>query len=229
MLGTWVNCIAIALGGCVGLIAKRGISEKLNRSIMSALALCVFYIGISGALECQNILVVILSMVIGTLIGEGLDFDEKIRRLGDRLEKCVNKNGADGTIAKGFVTASLLFCVGAMAIVGPLQSGISGNHETLFAKSLMDAVAAAVLASTLGVGVSLSAGFVLIYQGAITLCASFLEPLLTDVIIAEMTCTGSIIIVALAFNMLKVTNIKVMNYIPAIFIPIVIYWALELF
>ncbi len=229
MLGTWVNCIAIALGGCIGLIAKRGISEKLNRSIMSALALCVFYIGISGALECQNILVVILSMVIGTLIGEGFDFDASIRRLGERLEKRVNKNGADGTIAKGFVTASLLFCVGAMAIVGPLQSGISGNHETLFAKSLMDAVAAAVLASTLGFGVVLSAGFVLVYQGAITLCASFLEPLLTDVIIAEMTCTGSIIIVALAFNMLKVTNIKVMNYVPAIFIPIVIYWVLDLF
>lgn len=229
MLGTWVNCIAIALGGGIGLIAKRGISEKLNRSIMSALALCVLYIGISGAMECQNILIVILSMVIGTIIGEGLDLDAKIRRLGESLEKRVNKNGADGTIAKGFVTASLLFCVGAMAIVGSLQSGISGNHETLFAKSLMDGIAAAVLTSTLGFGVLLSSGFVFVYQGAITFCASFLEPLLTDVIIAEMTCTGSLIIVALAFNMLEITNIKVMNYVPAIFVPIVIYWALELF
>ena len=229
MFGTLVNCVAIVLGGGIGLIAKRGISEKLNRSIMSALALCVFYIGISGAMECQNILIVILSMVIGTIIGEGLDLDEKIRRIGEGLEKRVNKNGEDGTIAKGFVTASLLFCVGAMAIVGSLQSGISGNHETLFAKSLMDAVAAAVLSSTLGFGVLLSAGFVLVYQGAITLCASFLEPLLTDVIIAEMTCTGSLIIVALSFNLLKITNIKVMNYVPSVFVPIVIYWILELF
>ena len=229
MFGTLVNCVAIVLGGGIGLIAKRGISEKLNKSIMSALALCVFYIGISGAMECQNILIVILSMVIGTIIGEGLDLDKKIRRLGEGLEKRVNKNGEDGTIAKGFVTASLLFCVGAMAIVGSLQSGISGNHETLFAKSLMDAVAAAVLSSTLGFGVLLSAGFVLVYQGAITLCASFLEPLLTDVIIAEMTCTGSLIIVALSFNLLKITNIKVMNYVPSVFVPIVIYWILELF
>ncbi|MBR2453149.1 MAG: DUF554 domain-containing protein [Clostridia bacterium] len=229
MFGTLVNCVAIVLGGGIGLIAKRGISEKLNKSIMSALALCVFYIGISGAMECQNILIVILSMVIGTIIGEGLDLDEKIRRIGEGLEKRVNKNGEDGTIAKGFVTASLLFCVGAMAIVGSLQSGISGNHETLFAKSLMDAVAAAVLSSTLGFGVLLSAGFVLVYQGAITLCASFLEPLLTDVIIAEMTCTGSLIIVALSFNLLKITNIKVMNYVPSVFVPIVIYWILELF
>ena len=229
MLGTWVNCIAVVLGGGIGLIAKRGISEKLNKSIMGALALCVLYIGISGALECQNVLVVILSMVIGTIIGEGLDLDAKIIRLGEGLEKRVNKNGADGTIAKGFVTASLLFCVGAMAIVGSLQSGISGNHETLFAKSLMDGIAAAVLASTLGFGVLISAGFVLVYQGAITLCASFLEPLLTDVIIAEMTSTGSLLIVALAFNMLKITNIKVKNYVPGVFIPIVIYWVLELF
>ncbi len=229
MLGTWVNCIAVVLGGGIGLIAKRGISENLNKSIMGALALCVLYIGISGALECQNILIVILSMVIGTIIGEGLDLDEKIRRLGEGLEKRVNKNGEDGTIAKGFVTASLLFCVGAMAIVGSLQSGISGNHETLFAKSLMDAVAAAVLSSTLGFGVVLSAVFVLVYQGAITFCASFLEPLLTDVIIAEMTSTGSLLIVALAFNMLKITNIKVMNYVPSVFVPIVIYWVLELF
>ncbi|MBQ9757135.1 MAG: DUF554 domain-containing protein [Clostridia bacterium] len=229
MLGTWVNCIAVVLGGGIGLIAKRGISEKLNKSVMNALALCVLYIGISGALECQNVLVVILSMALGALIGEGLDLDEKIRRLGDGLESRVSKKGEEGSISRGFVAASLLFCVGAMAIVGSLQSGISGNHETLFAKSLMDGIAAAVLSSTLGVGVLFSAGFVLVYQGTITLCASFLEPVLTDVIIAEMTCVGSLIIVALALNMLKITNMKVMNYVPGIFIPIAIYWILELF
>lgn len=228
MIGTWVNCIAVILGSGVGMIVKRGLSPKMNSSIMSALALCVMYIGISGAFECQNVLVVILSVAIGTLIGEGFDLDAHLGRLGDYLEEKVSKNGEKGAISRGFVAASLLFCVGAMTIVGSLQSGISGNHETLFAKSLIDCIAAMVLASTMGFGVMLSALFVLVYQGAITLCAGFLEPILTEVIIAEMTCVGSLLIVGLSLNMLKITNLKVMNYVPAIFMPIVIYWAIEL-
>lgn len=229
MLGTWVNCAAVILGSGVGLIVKKGISEKISSGIMGALALCVFYIGVSGAFECQNVLVVILSMAIGAFVGELLDFDAKLGKLGDRLEAAVGKSGDKGSVSKGFVTASLLFCVGAMTIVGSLQSGISGNHDTLFAKSLIDGIAAMVLASTMGIGVMLSAVFVLVYQGAITLCSGFLEPILTETIIAEMTCVGSLLIVGLAFNMLKITKLKVMNYVPAIFVPIVIYWILELF
>jgi len=228
MLGTWVNCIAVILGSGVGMIVKRGLSQKMSSSMMSALALCVMYIGISGAFECQNVLVVILSMALGTLIGEGIDLDARLGRLGDYLEKKVSKNGEKGAISRGFVTASLLFCVGAMAIVGSLQSGISGNHETLFAKSLLDCIAAMVLASTMGFGVMLSALLVLVYQGMITVCAGFLEPLLTEVIIAEMTSVGSLLIVGLSFNMLKITNLRVMNYVPAIFMPIAIYWIIEL-
>lgn len=229
MLGTWVNCAAVILGSGVGLIVKKGISEKISSGIMGALALCVFYIGVSGAFECQNVLVVILSMAIGAFVGELLDFDAKLGKLGDRLEAAVGKSGDKGSVSKGFVTASLLFCVGAMTIVGSLQSGISGNHDTLFAKSLIDGIAAMVLASTMGIGVMLSAVFVLVYQGAITLCSGFLEPILTETIIAEMTCVGSLLIVGLAFNMLKITKLKVMNYVPAIFVPIAIYWILELF
>ncbi len=229
MLGTWVNCAAVILGSGVGLIVKKGISEKISSGIMGALALCVFYIGISGAFECQNVLVVILSMAIGAFVGEGLDLDARLGRLGDRLEDAVGKSGEKGSVSKGFVTASLLFCVGAMTIVGSLQSGISGNHDTLFAKSLIDGIASMVLASTMGIGVMLSAVFVLVYQGAITLCAGVLEPILTETIIAEMTCVGSLLIVGLAFNMLKITKLKVMNYILAIFVPIAIYWILELF
>lgn len=229
MLGTWVNSIAVIFGSAVGLIVKKGLSEKLNNSIMSALALCVMYIGISGAFECQNILVVILSMAIGALIGEGIDLDAHLGRLGDYLEQKVSKNSEKGSISRGFVAASLLFCVGAMTIVGSLQSGISGNHEMLFAKSLIDCIAAIVLASTMGFGVMLASVFVLVYQGAITLCAGFLEPVLTEEIIAEMTCVGSLLIVGLSFNMLKITKLKVMNYVPAIFVPIVIYWLVELY
>lgn len=229
MLGTWVNCAAVILGSGVGLVVKKGISEKISSGIMSALALCVLYIGISGAFECQNVLVVILFMAIGAFVGEWLDLDARLGRLGDRLEAAVGKSGDKGSVSRGFVAASLLFCVGAMTIVGSLQSGISGNHETLFAKSLIDGIAAMVLASTMGIGVMLSAVFVLVYQGAITLCAVFLEQILTEVIVAEMTCVGSLLIVGLALNMLKITNLKVMNYVPAIFVPIAIYWILELF
>lgn len=226
-LGTLVNCIAVIAGSGIGLIVKKGISEKISTSIMNALALCVLYIGVKGAFECQNVLVVIVSMALGTFIGEWIDFDARLERLGQRLEQGVGKG--KGSILSGFVAASLLFCVGAMTIVGSLQSGISGNHETLFAKSLIDGIAGMVLASAFGIGVMLSAVFVLVYQGLITLCACFLEPVLTDVIICEMTAVGSLLVVGLSFNMMKITKIKVMNSVPAMFIPIAVYWGIELY
>ncbi len=226
MIGTLVNCGAVILGGALGLIMKKGIPEKIGTSIMNGLALCVMYIGISGALEGQNILIVVLSIAVGILIGSLLDLDARLNRLGEILENKLSRDGA-GNFSQGFVTASLLFCVGAMAIVGSLQSGISGNHETLFAKSLIDAISAMVLSSTLGVGVLFSSVAILVYQGIITICAGFLEPVLTETIISEMTCVGSLLIIGLSLNMLKITTLKIMNYIPAIFIPIIIYWVLE--
>lgn len=228
-LGTLVNCAAVILGSGVGMLIKKGLSEKVSTSIMSALALCVLYIGIDGAFECQNVLIVIVSMAVGTLIGELLDLDAKLERLGAGLENKFGKGKEKGSIAAGFVSASLLFCVGAMTIVGSLQSGISGNHETLYAKALIDGIAGMVLASTFGIGVMLSAVFVLVYQGLITLCAGFLEPVLTEVIIAEMTAVGSLMIMGLGLNMLKITKLKVMNFVPAVFIPIAIYWGIELY
>ncbi len=227
MLGAIVNCVAVILGSTLGLLLKKGLPERISTAIIQGLALCVMYIGISGALEGQNVLVVILSMAIGTLIGEGLDLDRRLEKLGNRLEKAAGKS--DGSIARGFVAASLLFCVGAMTIVGSLQSGLTGNHETIFAKSLIDGIAAIVLASTMGIGVMLSALFVLAYQGAITLCAGFLAPLLTETIIAEMTCVGSLLIIGLSLNMLKITKLRVMNYVPAVIMPIVIYWVMNIF
>ena len=229
MLGTIVNCITVILGSLVGILFKKGISQKLSNSIMKALGLCVLYIGISGALEGQSVLVVILSMATGALIGEKADLDRRLELLGKRLEQVVSRREGDGSVAKGFVAASLLFCVGAMSIVGSLQGGLTGNHETIFAKSLIDGVAAIVLASTMGIGVLFSAAFILVYQGTIALCAGLLAPVLTDVIIAEMTCVGSLLIIGLAFNMLDIIKLKVMNYVPAVFMPIVIYWIMELF
>lgn len=220
LLGSLVNSAAIVLGGSIGLVLKKGLSDRLANAVMNALALCVLYIGVSGMLKGENVLITILSMVAGTLVGDGLQLDKKINQLGDTIEKMVASPNERVSVSKGFVTASLLFCVGAMAIVGALQSGLTGNHDTLFAKSLIDGIASIVMASSLGIGVLLSAGLILIYEGGISLFANVLAPLLTDSVINEMTCVGSLLIVGLALNMLKLTDLKIMNYAPAVFFPI---------
>ena len=220
LLGSLVNSVAIVLGGGIGLVLKKGLSDRLASAVMNALALCVLYIGISGMLKGENILITILSMVAGTLVGDGLDLDKKINQLGDTIGQKVASPDEGVSVSKGFVTASLLFCVGAMAIVGALQSGLTGNHDTLFAKALIDGIAAIVMASSLGVGVLLSAGLILVYEGGISLFANVLAPLLNDSVINEMTCVGSLLIVGLALNMLKLTDLKIMNYAPAVFFPI---------
>lgn len=220
LLGTLVNTGAIIAGGLIGLLLKKGLPSRIGDSIMTAMALCVLSIGISGTLEGNHLLVSILSMAIGSIVGELLQLDDRLTHLGELIQSKLAGQNQNSTIAQGFVTASLLFCVGAMAIVGSLQSGLSNNHDTLFAKSLIDAITAVVLASTLGFGVLLSCIVALLYQGSITLLAGFLSPYLTDPVIAEMTCVGSLLIIGLSLNMLKITTIKVVNYIPAIFLPI---------
>jgi uncharacterized membrane protein YqgA involved in biofilm formation len=213
--GAVVNCLAVVLGGALGFLLKKGLSEKMSETIMGGLGLCVLYIGIDGSLVGEEILITIISIVLGALVGEGLDLHGKINRLGELLH-------TDAAIARGFISASLLFCVGAMAIVGSLQSGLTGNHETLFAKSLIDGIAALVLASSLGAGVMLSGGLVLLYEGSLTLLAKAIEPYLTTAVINEVTCVGSLLIVGIALNMLKITNLKIMNYVPAILIVILL-------
>jgi len=249
MLGTLANAAAIVLGGAIGLLLKKGLPKKMADTLMIGLGLCTLYIGISGCLEGENTLVLIVSMVIGTIIGEAFDLDDKINKLGNFLEKKFGGKKSDVTetveaesleggiadtpnveaaqaqrvsLAEGFVTSSLLFCVGAMAIVGSLQSGLTGNHETLYAKSMLDFVAAIIFASTLGAGVMLSASLLFVYQGSITLLAQFIEPFLTDPVIAEMNCVGNVIIIGLAMNMLGISKFKVMNFVPAIFLPILL-------
>jgi len=215
--------VAVLIGGSVGLLLKKGLPEKLSDSIMKGLGLCTLYLGISGSLKGQNSLILIISMVVGIVIGEILDLDDKVNRLGKFVEKKFQKEGnTKVSIAEGFVSASLLFCVGAMAIVGSLQAGLAGDYEMLYNKSMLDGVAAIIFASSFGVGVLLSAFFVFAYQGTITLLAQWIAPFLTDVVIAEMTCVGSVIIIGIALNMIGLTKFKLMNYVPAVFIPIIL-------
>lgn len=224
MLGTIVNTAAVIVGAVIGLLLKKGLPEKMADTLMKGLGLCTMFLGISGSLKGENSMILIVSMVVGTVIGEGIDLEDKINRLGNWIENKFKNGKGDGTVsvAEGFVTASLLFCVGAMAIVGSLQSGLQGNHEMLFNKSMLDFVAAMIFASTLGIGVVFASALVFVYQGAITLLAQWIAPFLTDTVINEMTCVGSVIIIGLALNMLGITKLRVMNFVPAIFLPMVL-------
>jgi uncharacterized protein len=218
MLGTIVNTIAIILGGILGLLFRKGISDRFKTTVMQSLGLAVFMIGLAGALRSENILLLIFSMVIGSLIGEALNVEGKLSQLGHWIE---TKSGqGEGQVARGFVAASLIFCVGAMAIVGALESGLTGNHETLYAKSLLDGVSSVIFASTLGIGVLFSAVSVFVYQGAITLAAGALAAVLVDAVILEMAAIGGLLIMGIAINILEFKRIPVGNMLPAIFIPL---------
>lgn len=218
MLGTIVNTLAILAGCVIGLLLKRGINEKVTDAIMKGISLCVIYIGIDGMLEGSKTLAVIIAMALGAAIGTLLDLNGKMEKLGKMIEGRISNGVAD--IAQGFVTASLIYCVGAMAVVGSLQSGLNGDHSMLYTKALLDGISAMVLTASLGAGVGLSAASVFVYQGALTLLAGLIAPVLSDAVVAEMTCVGSILIAALGLNMLGITKLKVMDYVPAIFIVI---------
>ncbi len=222
LTGTLVNTGTVILGSLIGMLLGKGLPDRISRALMLALGFCTAYIGISGCLSGQNALVIILSLVLGTLVGEGIDLDKRLNTLGTWIEKKLNHGDKQMPIAEGFVSASLLFCVGAMTIVGSLQSGLTGDHTMLFAKACLDLISSMVFASTMGVGVTLAAAVVLILQGGIALLASVIAPLLSDTVIAEMTCVGSILILGLSLNLLGITKLKIMNFVPAIFLPLLL-------
>lgn len=223
--GAVVNFFTVIIGTFIGLAFKKGIPERVKATLMSGMALCVLYIGISGLFEeTTNILIVIISMALGAVLGELADFDGMINRLGAKLEKSLGKG--DTKIADGFVTATLLFCVGAMTVVGSIDSGINGDNSTLYSKAIIDGVSAVALTSSLGIGVIFAALSVLIIEGGISLLAVVVSPVLSETVVAHMSLIGSLLIIALSLNMLGLTKIKVMNYLPSIFLPLLLCLAL---
>lgn len=219
MLGVVVNAAAVILGGLLGMLFGRLLNDRLAKAAMTGIGLCTLYIGFSGSLKSANPLILIAAMVLGAIAGTLLDLDGAVNRLGEKAQSLARGRG--GRVAEGFVTASLLFCVGAMAVTGSLDAGLRGDNATLYAKSALDFVAAALLASTLGAGVLLSAATVIVYQGAIALAAGFIAPALTPQAVSEMAGTGSLLIVALGLNLLGITKIKVADLLPAIlFAPV---------
>lgn len=226
MLGTIVNAIAIIVGSLIGIGIKRGIKDEYKNTIMDGIALTVIIIGIMGSIKSENIILLIGSIVLGSIIGEALRIETKLDNLGDSLQS--KFGGNDSNFSKGFVTASLVYCVGAMAIVGSLESGIQGNHETLFAKSVLDGISAIIFASTLGIGVAFSAIPVAIYQGSITILANLVKDLLIPIVVNEMSAVGGILILAIGINILGIKKIKVGNMLPAVLIPIIYYALINL-
>lgn len=222
MLGTIVNAAAIALGGIFGLLLKKGLSEQIATVVMQGIGLGVLYIGFSGALVGENAMITIISLALGAAIGAALKLDDRLNHLGKQLEEKFGSADGSTTMAEAFVSASMLFCIGAMAITGSMESGLQGDHTTLFTKSIIDGICAMIIAASLGAGVMFSAVSVFIYQGSLTMLAIWVAPYLTTSIINEMSCVGSLLIVGIAFNMLKVTNLQLTNLLPAMFIPIIL-------
>lgn len=225
-LGTLVNVATIVIGSSIGIFLGRGIPEKYRETIMSGLALAVGLIGLQMSLKTENILIVILSIVIGSIIGEYWHIEDKLNNLGAWLGDHLGKKKAQGQaggaakehFVEGFVTTSLIFCVGAMAIIGSLQDGLSGDPSTLYAKSMLDFVSSTIFGATYGLGVTVSALSVGVYQGLLTLLAGFVGPYLTERVITEITATGGLTIVAMTLNMLNLGKIRIGNMLPAIFL-----------
>ncbi len=226
MLGTIVNTLAIIVGSLLGIVFKGGIPNKYQVTIMQAISLAVILIGLKMAFKTDAILLVIFSLVIGSILGEFLRIEEGLENLGKRLETKFAKAG-DG-IAKGFVVASLVYCVGSMAIVGSMESGLTGNHQTLFAKSALDGLSSIIFASTFGIGVLFSSISVFVYQGFITLTSTLMKPFLIPPVINQMSGVGGLLIMAIGFNLLEIKIIKVGNMLPAIFIPLMYYMLKQL-
>ena len=234
-LGTIVNFVAVLIFGVLGALVKKGIPKRISEAIISGMAICVIYIGIDGMLsaapqvstdsffsaELVKILIMIISMGIGTLIGELVDFDSLVTRLGDKLESKMSSHIKDGegSFSKGFVYCSMLFCVGAMAVNGALQDGL-GNPDILLAKTVIDSIVCFVMATTLGIGCAFSAFLLLVYQGTIAVGGYFLASFIPASTIAYMSATGSLIIILVGTNALGITKIKTAHMVPAMFVPL---------
>ena len=218
LLGSLVNGAAVVVGGLVGLFAGKLLPERLRGSLMSALSLMTIGIAVPGLLKSSNALIPIISMVAGTLIGELLDIDAAVNRLGEKFQKKLSGS----SVTQGFVTGSLVFAVGALAIMGPLESGLQHQHSLLISKAVIDGVASVVFASTMGLGVALSGVTVFAVEGSIALLASLVAPFLGEAVVNEITFVGSLLIVGISLNLLGVTKLRILNMVPAILLPVLL-------
>ncbi|NCB42510.1 MAG: DUF554 domain-containing protein [Clostridia bacterium] len=224
--GVIANAVLVIIGTTIGLIFKTERLQNIGERIFQVFALFVLAMGVSGASSLSRPVFILISIVVGVSVGELVDLDEKFNRLGQTMQRRFAKEG-DGNFAKGFIQASLLFCVGSMTVVGALQSGMDNTHSVLYAKGLIDGVSAATFAMGMGIGVGFSAISVIVYEGALTLIAGSIAPIMSDEIVALSSTIGSLFLIGMALNMLKLTDLKIANFLPAMFVPM-IYEALRL-
>jgi len=220
-LGTAINVVAVLVGGGVGTLAGARLPRRMRETAMQAIGLVTLLIGVQSFLEFDNPLVPLVSVVLGLVIGEALNIDGALERFGDHLQVRFSKG--ESSVSRAFVTTSLLFCVGPLTVIGSLEDGLTGDYELLALKSALDFIAALTFASVLGWGVLLSAGTVLIVQGALTLGAGFLEPVVTEPMISAATATGGVLIVGLGLMLLELKEVRVANMLPALlFAPLLV-------
>ena len=220
LTGTIVNTIAIIAGAMIGVIAKKAIPQRMGDLVMSAIPIVVMVLGVQFGIASSNILIVIVSLVVGGIIGEWIDIDRRLDDFGVRIQS--RMKGGDSNFSAAFVSTTLIYCVGSMAILGSIESGINGNHTILYTKSLMDGISAIFFASTLGAGVIFSGISVFIYQGILTVLAGYIGPYLSPEVVTEMSASGGILLIALSFTILGIKKIKVANLLPAIFLPVIL-------
>ena len=223
MFGVLVNVITVIVGSCIGLLFKKGIPEKVSNAAMIGLGACTLYIGISGSLCGENVLILIASVVLGAITGTLLNIDGAINTFAQQVEAKFKKEGQKASLAEGLISATLLFCVGSMTVTGSIQAGLTGDNSILITKATLDLVSSMMLASSLGVGVLLSAGTVFVIQGGLVMLAGVVAPFMNTGAINEMTCAGSILIVMIGTNLMGITKIKVADYLPAILFAPIIY------
>ncbi|MDW7675104.1 MAG: DUF554 domain-containing protein [Bacillota bacterium] len=223
MTGTIINAATIILGGILGKIIGNKLPDSMQKTVLNGIGLIVILLGIEMALGTSNILVILISLVVGIIIGEYMKIEYYLEVLGGKIEKAVQKKfSGTGDVAKGFVTATLLFGIGPMAIMGSLENGLLGTYKLLGIKSTLDGITSVVLGASLGIGVIFSAGPVLIYQGLISVFASWLEIILKENIIVEMTALGGVLIISIGLNILGLTKIKVGNMLPGLLVVIIL-------
>lgn len=222
MVGVIVNVITVIIGSCIGMLFKKGIPERISSAVMTGLGACTLYIGISGSLCGENVLILIASVVLGAIVGTLLNIDGAINTLAGKVEAKFSNGGKSISLAEGLVSATLLFCVGSMTVTGSIRAGLTGDNSVLITKAMLDLVSSMMLASSLGIGVLLAAVSVFVIQGGLVMFAGFIAPLMSTAAINEMTCAGSLLIVMIGTNLMGITKIKVADFLPAIlFAPII--------
>jgi len=218
MLGTIVNVGAIIFGGIIGLLLKGGLPDRFRNSLMQALALSLMIIGIMGAIKTSDSILVLICLVVGTIIGEAINIDKRLEMFGDKVKNRFSKDG-DSKFAEGFITGSLVYCVGAMAIVGTINSVMQGDNSILYTKAVLDSILALLFTSIYGVSTIFGAITVLVYQGALLILAGVIAPFLSAAAITEMGAVGGVLILGVGLNVMEIKHIKVANMLPAIFLP----------